>query len=113
MTTPMSTVSLNARIEKAVKDDLLDMCRHTKRSQSYYTEKVLVDFLAREKEYRKLVQVGIDCEGMIDDDDPRLDAWIDSIGTKDERPIPSPHISPGRLAEQSFSIKINKLKNIY
>jgi len=46
----MSTVSLSARIEKSVKDDLLDVCRRTHRPQSYYVEKALAGFIAQEKE---------------------------------------------------------------
>jgi len=89
----MPSVQLSTRIEKSVKDDLLDACRRTHRSQSYYTEKALAAYLAWEKEYTRQVQEGIDAANrgeMIDDDDPRLDAWIESIGTENELPIPEP-----------------------
>jgi len=93
----MPTVQLSARIEKSVKDDLLDICRRTHRSQSYYMEKAFVACHEWEKEYIRKVQEGIDAADrgeMIDDDDPRLDAWIESIGTESELPIPEPIIEP-------------------
>jgi len=89
----MSTAHLSTRIKKSVKDDLIEACRRTHRSQSHYTEKALAAYLAWEKEYIRRVQEGIEAADhgeMIDDDDPRLDAWIESVGTENELPIPKP-----------------------
>jgi len=81
----MSTAHLSTRIEKSVKDDLLEACRRTRRSQSYYTEKALAAYLAWEKEYIRQVQEGIDAANrgeMIDDEE--IDEWLSSWGTENE-----------------------------
>lgn len=81
----MPTVSLNVRIEKSVKGDLLDVCRRTHRPQSYCIEKALADFIAREKKSIRCVQEGIDAANrgeMIDDEE--IDKWLSSWGTENE-----------------------------
>jgi len=81
----MPSVQLSTQIEKSVKDDLLEVCRRTHRSQSYYTEKALAAYLAWEKEYIRQVQEGIEAANrgeMIDDEE--IDEWLSSWGTENQ-----------------------------
>ncbi len=87
----MPTAPLNARIDQSIKDDLLAVCERTQRSQSYHTEKALAEYVAREKEFRALIQEGLDAadRGECVEHD-RVMEWLESWGTDDELPLPKP-----------------------
>jgi predicted transcriptional regulator len=89
--TLMPTVPLNARIDKSVKDDLLEVCKITSRSQSYHTQQALAEYVAREKDFIVRVQAGkeaIDRGEFVEHS--RVMKWLDSWGADNKLPMPHP-----------------------
>jgi len=84
----MSTV-LTFRVDEQIKEDLESLAEATQRSKSFLASEALKDYLAREA-----WQVAHIKEGMRQADEgltvphEEVDAWMASIGTRNELPRP-------------------------
>jgi predicted transcriptional regulator len=73
----------------ALAEEVDALAEQIERPKQWIIKKALIAYLAREKEKRRLIQEGLD-----DVDAGRVvsmeqaEAWADSLGTQNERPVP-------------------------
>jgi predicted transcriptional regulator len=89
MTATATTRTLTAQVPVALAKEVDALAEQIERPKQWIIKKALIAYLAREKEKRRLIQEGLD-----DVDAGRVvsmeqaEAWADSLGTQNERPMP-------------------------
>ena len=80
---------LAGKLPQNLAEEVDALAEQIERPKQWIIKKALIAYLAREKEKRRLIQEGLD-----DVDAGRVvsmeqaEAWADSLGTQNERPVP-------------------------
>lgn len=85
----VATRTLTAQVPVPLAEELDALAELLERPRQWIVKKALIAYLARDKEKRRLIQEGLDdvtAGRLVSMEDAQ--AWADSLGTEDERPVP-------------------------
>jgi predicted transcriptional regulator len=85
-----ATRTLTAQVPVTLAEEVDALAEKLERSRQWIVKKALVAYLAREKEKHRFIQEGLDdvtAGRLVLMEDAQ--AWADSLGTENERPVPS------------------------
>ena len=96
METPVMTQPVSIRLNNENKVNIDRFAKITKRSRSFVINEAVTAYLKDRIRYLdELDEAIVDAQSGYGHSSEQIHAWLESWGTENERPVPSPDISPG------------------